>query len=83
MKHNRVEDIAIAQFYKKEKIPFNPPANTAKLFFGTWFPYNNYLDVMGQYVTEGFVFFLDDDDKISSPDAVQKIVSAVRTDEDL
>ena len=43
-------------------------------------PYNLYLDTLQNYVREGWISYLDDDDMYSSPKSVQRIINAIDND---
>ena len=51
--------------------------------YGTWFPFNHYLDVMSRQIKEGWIMQFDDDDLFLDNKAVSKIVNKIHTDNDL
>ena len=41
------------------------------------FPPNEYFNMMMEYTKPGYIIYLDDDDKFSSPDSLSKIISRI------
>lgn len=68
-------------YYDKKKIYVNPPDKSEN--YGVWFPYNRYLDKMTSRVGNGYVLYLDDDDKLMSNDAIEKMVSEIRSEDSI
>lgn len=59
------------------------PIHENKDDYGRPFPSNFYLNVLRDQVQEGLVILLDDDDCFESPTAIEEIVSAMKSEDDL
>lgn len=68
-------------FYKKEVNVIDAPKNIEG--FGGWFPYNKYLDILGQSVKSGYVMYFDDDDKLVSKNSIESIIKNIDSEDDL
>jgi hypothetical protein len=51
--------------------------------YGIWFPYNHYLDIMTKKVNNGWILYLDDDDKLTNPTVIEELVTGINTEDDL
>ena len=51
--------------------------------YGVPFIYNLYFNDLHKEVTQGYVLYLDDDDKLFNNDSLEKIVNNIKTDDDL
>jgi len=58
-----------------------PPEKTSD--YGIWFPFNSYLDNLTAKVGSGWIIYIDDDDCLLIPNAISKIVSQIKTNDDL
>src|ERR1035437_3338427 len=67
--------------YKKIKDKTEPPSNSDD--YGKWFPFNHYLDILTQKVGNGWILYQDDDDTFTDPQAIERIVSQIRDENDL
>ncbi|MDD2224798.1 MAG: hypothetical protein PHP97_01400 [Candidatus Shapirobacteria bacterium] len=72
-------ELYLNQIENKNKIYYKKLNQTDKLSF----PYNLYFNQMVKKVNEGWIMYLDDDDKFVNKYALEKIMNRVRSDDDL
>ncbi|MFA6571914.1 MAG: glycosyltransferase family A protein [Bacteroidota bacterium] len=70
-------------FYEKQTIEIPAPPDTDKLSYGKWFPYNKYLDILGDSIKDGWVIYIDDDDRLITNESLMKIASNIKSESDL
>lgn len=63
--------------YKDIRVPVGIPVGMYHA------PHNLYLNTLQEYVREGWIMALDDDDKFSSPKSVQRIINAIDNENQL
>jgi hypothetical protein len=64
--------------YSSFKIPNSPNNND----YGLKFIYNLYLNDLQNQVTDGFIIYLDDDDKLTKRNTLEILVSNIKSDDD-
>ena len=64
--------------YDNYHIP-KPPNNTE---YGVSFKYNLYLNNLQNEVKDGYIIYLDDDDKLYDSDSLTKLVNSIKTNDD-
>ena len=48
--------------------------------YGRWFPSNNHIEAAQLKIKDGYLFFLDDDDKYLKPDAISTVMKQAKED---
>jgi glycosyltransferase involved in cell wall biosynthesis len=64
--------------YSKLIIPSAPDSNE----YGLKFPYNLYLNDLQNEVKDGYVIYLDDDDRLQDKHSLLKLTNVIKTDDD-
>lgn len=64
---------------KPRPVEFDPYIGRRRLFA----PYNLYFNNMISHCDDGYIIFLDDDDKLNCPDALYQIYHNIKTEDDL
>jgi glycosyltransferase involved in cell wall biosynthesis len=66
--------------YNYSSLSVPPPPNNQN--YGVKFIYNLYLNDLQNQVNDGFVIYLDDDDKLNDRNSLNTLVSNIKTDDD-
>ena len=66
--------------YDYSKLVIPPTPNSDE--YGIKFPYNLYLNDLQNEVKDGYVIYLDDDDKLSDEHSLLKLINVIKTNDD-
>lgn len=82
VKSSKQKNINIV-YYERQNEKVEKPKGATESDYGIWFPFNRYLDDLNNAVAQGFIMYLDDDDYLLKPTAIEEIAKAIKSENDL